>query len=67
MSVFDAFGPLDERIQVIYQGIDRFVLLSSVDFVEGHWSIHVALADKGRWWRGTWAAADVQGTVVRGT
>lgn len=67
MSVFDGFGPLDERIQVIYQGIDRFVLLSNVDFVEERWSIHVALADKGRWWRGCWGAADVLGVAVRET
>lgn len=64
MSVFDDFGPLDERIQVIYQGIDRFVVLSNVDFVDESWTVYVALADKGRWWRTTRGAKEVEHITV---
>lgn len=64
MSVFDDFGPLDERIQVIYQGTDRFVVLSNVDFVDESWTVCVALADKGRWWRTTWGAKEVERIMV---
>ncbi|KAH8119641.1 hypothetical protein DFH11DRAFT_458918 [Phellopilus nigrolimitatus] len=65
MSMFDAFGPLDDLIQVIYQGTHRFVLLSKVDFdaaVPG-WDVHLGLADAGRWWRGRWEEKDVVGFV----
>lgn len=66
MNTFDAFGPLDELIQVIYQGPSRFVLLSRVDFdaLVPSWTIHIGLADKGRWWRGRWEESDVDSFVV---
>ena len=32
MSALDSFTPLEDLIQVIYQGLNRFVLLSKVDF-----------------------------------
>jgi len=56
------FGPLDELIQVIYQGHLKFVVLSAVDEVS--WTVHVGLSgDEGRWWRGRWTEKDVRKTV----
>ena len=68
MSIFDAFGPLDDLVQVIYQGPYRFVLLSRVDFdaIVPCWHVYVGLADKGRWWKGKWEEKDVHEFVVRG-
>jgi len=62
MSVFDSFAPLDEIIQVIYQGVHRFVVLSNVNFgpIEPGWDVHVGLADTGRWWKGRWMEKDVE-------
>jgi len=52
------FGCLDELIQVIYQGMERFVILSSVS--EEKWTIHLGLSgSEGRWWRGSWTEADI--------
>lgn len=65
---FDAFNPVDDLAQLIYQGAARFVLLSSVDFDgigrKPGWDIHVGLSDKGRWWKGRWEAADVHAISV---
>ncbi|EJD03435.1 uncharacterized protein FOMMEDRAFT_156843 [Fomitiporia mediterranea MF3/22] len=65
INTFDAFGPLDDLIQVIYQGSFRFVLLSRVDFdsLLPSWKIHIGLADKGRWWQGKWEEGDVDAFV----
>lgn len=58
------FTPLDELIQVIYQGSARFVIISSVD--DASWTVHVGLTGtEGRWWRGRWTEKDVKNTVVR--
>ncbi len=67
MSVFDSFAPLDEIIQVIYQGVHRFVILSNVNFgpIEPGWDVHVGLADTGRWWKGRWMEKDVEDIAVR--
>jgi hypothetical protein len=52
------FGVLDELIQVIYQGFDRFVVLSQV--TESAWSIHLGLkGPEGRWWRGSWSTKHI--------
>ncbi|KAI0645481.1 hypothetical protein C8Q79DRAFT_910074 [Trametes meyenii] len=56
------FTPLDELIQVIYQGSARFVIISSVD--DTSWNIHAGHAgDEGRWWCGRWTDKDVRDAV----
>ena len=63
-DILSHFAPLNELIQVIYQGSARFVILSSVD--DASWTVHVGLAgDEGRWWRGMWTGKDVRNTIVR--
>ncbi|RPD78329.1 hypothetical protein L226DRAFT_558303 [Lentinus tigrinus ALCF2SS1-7] len=58
-DVISHFSPLDELIQVIYQGSARFVILSSVD--DASWMVHVGLTgNEGRWWRGRWTDKDVK-------
>lgn len=58
------FTPLDELIQVIYQGSSRFVIISSVD--DAAWTVHVGLTgDDGRWWQGRWTEKDVREVIVR--
>lgn len=62
-DVLANFSCLDELTQVIYQSAYRFVVLSTVS---DSWTIHVGLAGpEGRWWRGTWAKADILQIVVR--
>ncbi|KAG1742125.1 hypothetical protein EDB19DRAFT_1827786 [Suillus lakei] len=57
-DVLSHFGVLDELIQVIYQGLDRFVVLSQV--TESAWSIYLGLkGPEGRWWRGSWSAKHI--------
>jgi hypothetical protein len=57
-DVLSHFGVLDELIQVIYQGFDRFVLLSQV--TESAWSIYLGLkGPEGRWWRGSWSTKHI--------
>lgn len=52
------FGILDELIQIIYQGFERFVLLSKID--DESWTVHVGLqGPEGRWWRGCWLDRDI--------
>lgn len=52
------FGTLDELIQVIYQGANKFVVLSSV--ADDAWSVYLTLANsEGRWWTGRWTEKDV--------
>ncbi|KAL5524157.1 hypothetical protein ACEPAG_8330 [Sanghuangporus baumii] len=65
MSIFDAFGPLDDLIQVIYQASHRFVLLSRIEFdaVVPGWQVYLGLADIGRWWKGRWEEKDVDAFV----
>ncbi|KAI0779757.1 hypothetical protein C8Q74DRAFT_1198658 [Fomes fomentarius] len=61
-DILSHFTPLDELIQVIYQGSARFVILSSVD--DAGWAVHVGLnGHEGRWWRGRWTEKDVNNTV----
>ncbi|KAJ7668473.1 hypothetical protein DFH06DRAFT_1181828 [Mycena polygramma] len=56
------FGALDELVQVIYQGMDKFVVLSAV--TNDKWTIHLGLTGtEGRWWYGSWHAADVLAIV----
>lgn len=58
------FGVLDELIQVIYQGADRFVALSEI--TESAWSIYLGLkGPEGRWWRGSWSAQHIVKITVR--
>jgi hypothetical protein len=58
MDVLSHFGELDELIQVIYQGFDRFIVVSAVN--ESSWTVYVALKGPGgRWWRGSWSARDI--------
>ncbi|KAJ6558484.1 hypothetical protein DFH09DRAFT_1162945 [Mycena vulgaris] len=61
-NVMANFGALDELVQVIYQGMDKFVVLS--DVTDDKWNIHLGLSSpEGRWWRGSWRAADVLAIV----
>ena len=66
MSALDSFTPLEDLIQVIYQGLNRFVLLSKVDFdsLEPSWIVYLGLADDGRWWKGKWVEKDVHDFIV---
>ena len=58
------FSCLDELVQVIYQGIYRFLVLPNVD--DEKWTIHLGLSGTdGRWWRGTWLETDIFQIVVR--
>ena len=62
---FSYFTPLDELIQLIYQGAHKFVALSAVD--DASWTIHVGLtcnSGEGRWWKGRWSESDVRKFVV---
>ncbi|EGN99601.1 hypothetical protein SERLA73DRAFT_179686 [Serpula lacrymans var. lacrymans S7.3] len=56
-EVLSHFGVLDDLIQVIYQGFDRFVILSKVD--DSNWTTYVGLKGSGSWWRGSWSAKDI--------
>jgi len=52
------FSCLDELVQVIYQSIHKFVVLSTVSHDE--WHIHLGLAgSEGRWWHGSWKEEDI--------
>lgn len=63
-DVFSSFSALDELIQVIYQSIYKFVVLSSV--ADDKWSIYMGLSDSdGRWWKGSWEGRDVHTVLVR--
>ncbi|KAI6000759.1 hypothetical protein EDD15DRAFT_1793101 [Pisolithus albus] len=62
MDVLSRFGRLDELIQMVYHGFDRFVVLSQVD--ESAWTIHLALKGPvGRWWRGARSSQDILGII----
>ncbi|KAH0827322.1 hypothetical protein J3R83DRAFT_3948 [Lanmaoa asiatica] len=64
MDILSHFGELDELIQVIYQGFDRFIVLSAVS--GSSWTVYVGLkGPEGRWWRGSWSAQDISQFVVR--
>lgn len=57
------FGCLDELTQVIYQGIYKFVVLSTVS--DDKWNIYVGLSgSEGRWWRGCWTEKDIHRLFV---
>jgi hypothetical protein len=63
-DVLSHFGVLDELIQVIYEGIERFVLLSNVN--DESWTIYLGLqGPEGRWWRGHWLEKDILNFTVR--
>ena len=57
------FGAVDELIQLIYQGSNKFVLISAVDNV--HWTLHLGLTGVGRWWKGQWTEKDIFKFLVR--
>ncbi|KAJ6497807.1 hypothetical protein C8R45DRAFT_984302 [Mycena sanguinolenta] len=60
-DIMSCFYALDELIQVIYQGMDKFVILSDV---ADKWNIHLGqTGPEGRWWSGSWSAADVRAIV----
>ncbi|KAI6157397.1 hypothetical protein BKA82DRAFT_4056387 [Pisolithus tinctorius] len=62
VDVLSHFGRLDELIQIVYQGFDRFVVISQV--IESAWTIHLGLKGPGgRWWRGATSAQDILGIV----
>lgn len=64
MFTLDHFGVLDELIQVIYQGVDRFVVLSGA--TDEAWIVSVGLeGPEGRWWQGRWEEDTVLRAVVR--
>jgi len=47
---FANFSCLDELIQIVYQSVYKFVVLSNVSL--DHWGVHVGV--DGRWWHGRW-------------
>lgn len=57
------FGAVDELIQLIYQGANKFVLISAVDSVG--WTLHLGLTGAGRWWKGKWTEKDIFKFLVR--
>jgi hypothetical protein len=62
-DVMGNFSPMDELIQLIYQNIYQFVVMSSVTLDK--WTVYVGMVgDAGRWWRGVWEEQDVIGVVV---
>ncbi|KAL1747083.1 hypothetical protein HDZ31DRAFT_80777 [Schizophyllum fasciatum] len=64
VDIFSNFSCLDDVIQVIHQGTDKFVLTSTV--TKDSWDIHISLEGRrGRWWEGQWQEADV--TKIVGT
>ncbi|KAF8638024.1 hypothetical protein AX16_010656 [Volvariella volvacea WC 439] len=63
-DMFSHFTGLDQLIQVIYQGVSKFVVLSGV--ANNQWRLHVGLMGRqGRWWRSIWEAEDIQQVIVR--
>ena len=63
-SALSHFGSLDELIQVIYQGLVKFVVLSNVD--DDKWTVLLGLVgQEGRWWQGMWSGNDIMQIVVR--
>ncbi|KAF7782387.1 hypothetical protein Agabi119p4_1763 [Agaricus bisporus var. burnettii] len=53
---------MDELIQLIYQNIYQFVVMSSVTFDK--WTVYVGMVgEAGRWWRGFWEERDVISVV----
>ncbi|KAJ2931237.1 hypothetical protein H1R20_g5834, partial [Candolleomyces eurysporus] len=61
-DVFSSFSALDELIQVIYQSIYKFVVLSSV--TDDKWTVYMGLSDsEGRWWKGSWEDHDVHAVL----
>ena len=58
VDCLEHFGCLDELAQVVYQGFDRFVVLSNVE--HDKWIVHLGLSgQEGRWWRGTLTNTDI--------
>ncbi|PPQ98407.1 hypothetical protein CVT24_004086 [Panaeolus cyanescens] len=56
-DVFANFSCLDELTQVIYQGIEKFVVISTVS---DKWTIHLGLnGHSGRWWSGSLLEQDI--------
>ncbi|KAF9475782.1 hypothetical protein BDN70DRAFT_883281 [Pholiota conissans] len=52
------FGCLDELTQVIYQGVHKFAVLSTVS--DDNWTVHIGLSGQhGRWWRGYWSEDEI--------
>lgn len=65
-DILSHFTVLDELIQVIYQSVYRFVVLSSINSLEQTWTIHLSMVGKeGKWWRGVWTADNIRTVVVR--
>jgi hypothetical protein len=57
------FSCLDELVQVIYQSIYKFVVLSTVS--QDEWHVHLGLAgSEGRWWHGSWKEEDIHHIFV---
>ena len=57
------FSCLDELVQVIYQSIYKFVVLSTVS--QDEWHVHLGLAgSEGRWWHGNWKNEDIHRIFV---
>ncbi|KAF5326239.1 hypothetical protein D9611_000067 [Ephemerocybe angulata] len=57
-DIFVNFSALDELIQIIYQSIYKFVVVSTV--TDEKWTIHLGLSDSdGRWWKGEWTEGNV--------
>lgn len=58
MPSISDFAALDDLIQIIYQGFNKFIIISKV--LTSSWIINVALAgEDGRWWKGVWSDSDL--------
>lgn len=62
-DIISNLSPLDELIQLIYQSIHQFVVMSSV--THDKWTVHVGMVGAaGRWWRGVWEEKNVVNVIV---
>lgn len=63
MSALEHFSCLDELIQILYQGVDKFVVLSNA--TDEAWTISIGLeGPEGRWWQGKWEEDTILNTLV---
>ncbi|KIY71112.1 hypothetical protein CYLTODRAFT_487482 [Cylindrobasidium torrendii FP15055 ss-10] len=61
MSVpfISVFSSLDKLIQVVYQQVYRFVIISEI-VDDCRWTVYVGETDDGRWWKASWEQDDVE-------
>ena len=60
---FSYFTALHGLTQVVTKNETRFVLISTVTLES--WTIHLGIADEGKWLTGSWREDDVLAIAVR--